>query len=264
MTALRGNGMQVCTPLTLDIATIDQYLLDDIDVRIRLELASDPWVILSADNSENMKLRIDGAKLLYTKLFPYPNALHALNSSLSNGGIVQYTFNKTLVKSYIIGSNQRSTSFDLPWGSVIPERLTLIMSKMDAFSGGYNLNPLHLTTGDLGNITMSINGHTVYNVSSKFPDQYSELYYHTLDSIGLHRDHLITYEQFSHGMCICVFDLKAENLADTLPIESYGNLRINLTLSKPTTENRLILIMGDTTGIININSDRRVHCETRA
>ena len=262
--SLRKDGIQVCTPLTLEVCSVDRYLLDGIDVRIRLELASDAWLVLAKDNADKIKVQINAAKLLYTKLFPYPNALLALNSALDAGSVVQYTFTKNLVKSYILGANQISASYDLPYGSVIPEKLTLIMTKMESFAGAYNLNPLHFTSGNLSNITITVNGHSIYNVSAKFPEQYSELYYHTLDALGLHRDHLITYESFNKGLCVCVFDFKAENLEETLPVESYGNLRINLTLSEATTENRLVLLIGETLGIINVNSDRRIHCETRA
>ena len=77
MKRVKTHGMQLCTPLLLDISSLDSYLLDGISVRLRMELSSNAWLLNSPSNGDKLRLHIDSAKLLYTRLFPYPNALHA-------------------------------------------------------------------------------------------------------------------------------------------------------------------------------------------
>ena len=56
MPKIKGNGVHLCFPLLLDISSIDMYLLDDVDVRIRLELANQDWIIKSSTQNPDIGL----------------------------------------------------------------------------------------------------------------------------------------------------------------------------------------------------------------
>ena len=264
MKRVKTHGIQLCTPLLLDISSLDSYLLDGISVRLRMELSSNAWLLNSPSNGDKIRLRIDSAKLLYTRLFPYPNALHALNASLAAGNLLKSTFTKTLLKTYVLAKDQTTGTYDQPWGNVIPEKLSLIITSMEAHAGEYTLNPLYLSHGDISQISLSVNGRTMYNIPSKFPHDYAELYHRTLDALGFHKDHLIGKNIFGKGAMICTFDLRAENLNDNLPVEMNGGLRLSLNLSKGENENRLLILFGETVGILTVNSERRLQCDVRA
>ena len=45
MAEVKAYGVHTCFPLLLDLTTIDMYLLDSVDLRIRLELANNSWVM---------------------------------------------------------------------------------------------------------------------------------------------------------------------------------------------------------------------------
>ena len=135
---------------------------------------------------------------------------------------------------------------------------------MEAHSGDYTLNPLYLSHGDISQISLSVNGRTMYNIPSKFPHDYAELYHRTLDALGFHKEHLIGKDIFGKGAMICTFDLRAENLNDNLPVEMNGGLRLSLNLSKGENENHLLILFGETVGIITANSERRLQCDVRA
>ena len=40
MPKIKEDGVYLCFPLLLDLSSIDLYLLDGVDVRIRLEMAN--------------------------------------------------------------------------------------------------------------------------------------------------------------------------------------------------------------------------------
>ena len=67
---------------------------------------------------------------------------------------------------------------DQPFGMVIPERLILLIVEMDSFSGRTNQNGLYFEHCDISNLHMTVNGNTLYNISTNFPENnYSQSYY---------------------------------------------------------------------------------------
>lgn len=111
---LKQNAIETCFSLTLDLSTLDMYLLDGVDFRIRLEIANSNWLLNSIDTDSIKKIRISNAKLWIDRVIPQYNALAALNDVLNNSDI-EYIFNKSLVKSYMVGINQQSITIDQPF-----------------------------------------------------------------------------------------------------------------------------------------------------
>ena len=68
---------------------MDMYLLDGVDVRIRIELANQDWIIKSSKQNPQFAINISKAKLWIDKVTPHHN--HAMNTKP-----VEYIFNKTL------------------------------------------------------------------------------------------------------------------------------------------------------------------------
>ena len=66
----------LCFPLLLDTSTMDMYLLDGVDVRIRLELANQDWIIKSSKQNPQLAINISKAKLWVDKVTPHHNAMN--------------------------------------------------------------------------------------------------------------------------------------------------------------------------------------------
>ena len=136
--SVKNQGVHICFPLLLDISSLDMYLLDGVGLRIRLELANNSWVMNLNDNTAN-SLKIAMARLWMDRVTPHHSAMLALNESLRRSS-VQYIFNKTLHKTYVIGQNESSIMIDQPFGNCIPDRMSLVMIDMNSFSGDYTRN----------------------------------------------------------------------------------------------------------------------------
>ena len=59
---VKRGKTSLCFPLLLDISTMDMYLLDGVDVRIRLELANQDWIIKSSKQNPQFGINISKAK----------------------------------------------------------------------------------------------------------------------------------------------------------------------------------------------------------
>lgn len=260
---VKARGLTLMAPLFMDIATIDQFLLDNINVRIRLELANKSWILNTPLDGNTYQYRINSARLYLDRVTPYVSALEALRSSLALSP-VEYTFNRSLYKTYVLAHNQTSLMAELPWAQIIPERIFMLVVDMRSFSGDYKRNGLYFQHADLSNINITVNGSTIYNVTCSFPDRFSKLYYTALESLGLDSQHSLCYDAFGKGRTVCIFNLLPEETQNSLPVERSGNLRIQAEFAKGEPENRLIILFSDTLGILEIDSQYNIRCKVRA
>ena len=258
-------GAHVKFPLSLDIATLDQYLVDGIPLRIRLELAGNPWIIGTADDDPKYIVEMKEAKLWLDRLSPQPNALIALNDSLSAPGkTLDYVFTRTLVRTFALSPNQNMAVLDLPWGQVIPDRLYMVIQNLSNYSGTYNKNGLYFSNGRIERLQVTVNSVPIRTLYATYPTEITQVYYDTLEAVGLTSDTLLTYEAFSNGKAVYVINLEGETLENALPVEKSGNLRIHLTFGEASDENRVIFLFGDTLGVMGVDRDRTVTCDVRA
>ena len=109
-------------------------MLDSVSLRMRLELASNEFVVNTHLKDKGYKYSISSAKLFCDRVIPYPSALESLNKSLMNEAI-DYAYNKTIYKSYVLGANQTSILMDLPWAQIIPEMLYMVILIWTHFRG---------------------------------------------------------------------------------------------------------------------------------
>lgn len=265
MTSIKKDGVHLCSPLLLNLSGIDSYLLDGIDVNIRLEFASPSFIINTSQSGNEIKLHVELCKLWATRVFPQPEAMAALNASLNEpGNYIDYIYNKTITKSYVIAMNQSTIAVDLPWNNCIPSKIYLMIVDMKSFSGAYDKNPLYLTHGNLNGLSISVNGRSLYQFKDSFPKEFASIYYYTLKSIGIAQDNLLYYDAFTKGRMIIVLDLKSEDIKEAIDPEFTGNLRINMTFSQTSNSNRMLLLFGDTQGILRVNHDRQIYSDVRA
>ena len=260
-----GKSINLCTPVMLDIASIDAFLLDMVDVRLRFELGPHSFVINSDKVDRQYQYVINSARLWVDRIIPFPSALKALNQSMSDTNeLVEYIYNRTLQKSYILGVNQTSLTADLLWSQVIPRRLYVVIVDLEALTGKYNSNGVYFQHGDLSNVTVAINSSPLYQISSDFKNnKFSCLYYETLKALGLEQSHLLTRDAFKNGRAVLVFSFDGSE-EGTLSKELSGNLRVTLDFAVPQDKNRCILFFGESTGVIRIDAKRTVSCDVRA
>lgn len=259
----KEHGLSLTAPLFLDIASLDAYLLDSTDLRIRLELANNSWIMNTHQAGTNLKFKINSMKLWVDRVVPRTEALNSLNQALTMKAL-QYTYNRTLYKTYVLGVNQTTLVAELPFAQIIPQNLIMAIVDMESLNGAYNRNGLYFTHADLSHVHITINGSTVYNIRSEFPHHAARLYYSTLEALGLETQNSLTFSAFQEGRTLCAFNFVTENIDNGIPLDQSGNMRINLTFNKGHSSNLVIMFFAETTGIIEINSHRNVRCIVRA
>ena len=125
------------------------------------------------------------------------------------------------------------------------------------------MNPLYFPHCGVNSIHITINGNTVYTIRSIFPSQVTQAYYETQKGIGLERENMISYDSFTSGRTVFSFSFVSEDMKEALPVEMSASMRISIRFSNPLSTPHVVMLFGDTTGILSIDSDRIVHCDVR-
>lgn len=263
MANLKLKGVETCFPLLLDICSLDMFLLDNINLRIRLEMATDQWVICSNDNNNGIDMTVDKAKLWIDRVIPNVNAMLALNDSLREKRL-QCLFDKTLIKCHIIPQGNSNLVIEQPFNNVIPEKMTLCFIDNRNFSGDYRRNPLYFDNCNITNITISINGNIIYNLTSNFVGEYAmRSYYESIRTVDVEKGGLLDHESFINGRTIFTFNFTHEDSSEAIPIELNANMRISITLGTPLGDPHVLLLIGETMGILSVDESRNIQCDFR-
>ena len=199
------HGIHMMGPLNFDVSGSNSYLLDNVSINIRLELAK-PSVVLLTDDDEEYIYIVDSCKLWCEKVVPYPNALVALNKALTtNNDFIEYMFVRPIVKTVMFPAGQNSISIDSPFNGVVPHKLVMFLVDQEADNGAYERNPNYFHHNAITDVIVDVNGNCISNIKSSIPNECARAYHRTLTALGARNSsHLITRQNFAAGRTIFV------------------------------------------------------------
>ena len=258
------KGFDLLGPLTLDIATSDAYLLDSVDIRIRLELSTDKFFLNTANEALAPKYKIEEASLTVTKLCPMANALKALNRMMEKVPMT-YLFDRILYTSRPVATGQTRITVDNPWSNVVPSKLWFVIVPMERTHGEYNKNSMYFNHHTIKRVDLYLNNETLYSLQADFENErYGFSYYQFLRALGHSHAPLIEHDEFGKGSTIHLFSLSPEVLdGESMQLEREGHLRIDIDLATAPTESLLLMMFAETQGKIVIDKERDVLLDVR-
>ena len=245
------------SPLNLDIGNSDFYLLNGVEVRIRIELSS-PQLIINSSESEKYNYKILSAKLWAQKIVPHNSALISLNKSLTNNhAMIEYIFERPVTKNYVFQKGQSILSLDNVFTGIVPQKMYMFFISQSAINGSYSRNASYLSDCSVGSVRLEINGNTFSSLNVSFPSEVSNLFHHTLTNSKTDCN-LLTLQLFRKGRTIYSWDLRSSEVDDVLQVERSGNARISVQTVKPLPKNMIVYVIGLINGLIEIDGLRRV------
>lgn len=252
------NGVHLMVPINLNISSGDFYLLDNVELRIRLDLNSSAYVLLSHQDTEMYSYEIQLAKLHVEKILPHSSALVSLNKTLLTKNInVEYVVDVPIIKTHVFPTGYTSLTLDDAFNGYIPNKVYIFLISQTALSGNYTRNPTFLQNCNISSLRLDVNGNVHSHLTGSFPNNITQYFIKTL--MGLSGDKtLLTHGNFKSGRTLFAFDLSNSSSVDCINIQRKGNLRISLQTSSSVSENMTLFLVGMTNGTIFINSERAV------
>ena len=267
---LRTFGVNIRIPLIADICRTTMFMLDGIQLSIKLSLHDNAFVFftnqeqinITGANPKKYSYKLSNIKLDIQKLKPTENSYNALMKSLlptnNTTPVINYLYTSKLIRTYHMSDSISEFSIETPFNASIPERIYLTFLKYDSFNTeDFKTNSLYLSHLNLSNIFITLNGSTLYNISADFINRnVSELYHNTLLCLG--KDHLLTFDNFINGTTLIAFNLTNFDPVANIRTPLYGSLRIVLTFSTRLTSNAVLILMGDVLSSMSINFKREI------
>ena len=131
------------------------------------------------------------------------------------------------------------------------------MVSQSARIGNMNKNGLYFDHFKLDDLKITANGLSVMEFELNFPNKYTSLYTRIIDSMNSDR-HLISHSKFGSGMTIITANCKDSENNLFMQIEKHGHLEILARFSEPLPEAINVIIIGVTSGSLEVDYDGRV------
>ena len=252
------QGIHLMVPITIDLASSNQFLMNGVEIRLRFDLAHPRKIITSSTANADYKYILKNVRLHVEKVTPFPSALSSFNKSLlaSNSG-VPYLHERVVGKTFIFSTGHSMYTIENPFSSHLPSMIYMFMIKQSSFNGVHNENMAYLNHCNLQSIFCEVNGNTVSELKTEFPNYAVNAFYHTLNNLQS-SSNLLTGNNFADGRTIHIFNLEPVTSAETVSVEKVGNLRFSINLNSALTSNYIIFVLGVFNGCVSIDSLRRV------
>lgn len=251
--------------LHTDIMHQERYMINGVDVKIRLIPSKSIFHLIANDAAAGFKSVITHASLFVRKVKLNPAVALAHEKALERG-TVKYPLKRVVQRTFAIPTGNLGTVQDNLFLTQTPTKLVLGLVSSEAFNGRYNRNPFNFQTFHLSYLSLYLDGKQI-PAKALTPDFDRHLYarsYHSLMlATGLvNRDSgsCIEYRDFELGYGLFAFDLSPSLLDGDQQFElvKSGALRLELKFSQALAHPVHVLVYGELDSMIEIDRSRQV------
>ena len=230
-------------PLYEGVFQLDRYLLNGINIRIKLHQSSNAFRLMS--NGKGYKVVLLEAKLRVCKVTVSPDVMVA-HASMLKSVTAKYPYYRPETRIFSLSPGQYSFSLDNLFNGRIPTKLVMVMMKSEAYAGSYRLNPFNFIHNNLNYLSVDIDGQSVpaKPLQPKFSIQGGQNYISAFQALFSHmwntnQGNNIARSDFPSGYSIFVFDIEPdieEKAEHILPLIKTGNLRVEGRFEIPSSD----------------------------
>lgn len=250
--------------LHCDLFNQDKYLINGVEMKIKLQRAKTAFQIMATGNS-NPSITILEAVLYVRKIKINPSILIAHARALSVA-TAKYPITRVDVKTISIPIDVQSKTIDNLYLGQLPKRCIIGFVENKAFNGDLSLNPYNFQNFRHNFLSFYLDSVQIPSTPLT-PDFTNHLYtrsYHTLFSgSGIHfsdTGNCVTKDEYPHGFCLAAFDLTSDlssNESHWNIIKS-GCLRLEVRFEEPLTKTITAIIFAEFDNVIEIDKNRNV------
>lgn len=259
-----GKTVDLLGHLHCDIFNQEKFLLNGVEMRLRLIRTRDTFCLIDAANSAS--LHIVEASLIVRRVKLSPTVLLSHARTLASS-TAKYPLTRVDVKAIAIHSGVHGETLDNVILGQIPKRIILGFVDNQAFNGSVDLNPFNFKNQGINYLALYVDGVQVPSKALQ-PDFANNLYvdaYHTLFSgTGIHftdTGNCITRKDYPDGFCLLAFDLTPDlsaNCDTHWNLVKHGSVRVEVRFAAPLTKTVNCIIYAEYDNILEIDASRQV------
>ena len=260
----RSRTVDMMGRLHCDIFHQERYLLNGVDVKIRLVPSKSSFNIIAAAGSV-FKSVITHASLFVRKVRLNP-AVSLAHAKALEKTTAKYPLKRVVVKTFSIPAGNVGVVQDNLFLSQTPNRLVIGLVDSTAFNGQIDTNPFNFKTQGLSFLSLYLDGKQVPSKPLQphyGDDLFVRSFFHLMVSSGLVNQNAGSYisrEDFAQGFCLYSVDLTPSLLDDNQLFElvKSGALRMELKFETALTQSVTVVVWAELDGMIEIDFSRQI------
>lgn len=259
----RSRPFEMMGPLHVDFFNQDHFLLNNVELRIKLIRNRDAFSLMSTAGTEKIKL-LD-ATLYVRKVVISPTVLLAHAQALEKSP-AKYAVNRVDIKTVTIGQGLRDKNIDNLFLNQLPQRIVIGFVDNRSFNGDYQRNGFNFQHFNLNYLSLMVDGHPIPSqpLTPDFPNGlYMESFNTLFCGTGVHwkdEGNQIKYEDYPRGLTLFAFDLSPD-LSASEPhwnLQRQGTLRLEVKFAEALAQPINCVIHAQFQNLIEIDKNRNV------
>lgn len=263
----KSNIVDLEGPLLSDVCQMSRYLLNNIDVDIKLWPSKQSFRLMSDTEGADYQVVIVDARLKACTVTVSPEIVMGHNEILKST-TAKYPFWRSEIKNFSISAGQFNFEWDNMFMGQVPTKMILGLTSAATVSGNYKKNPFSFQHYNLDYLSITVDGENIPGrpLEPKFSKKGGQNYisaYNTLfsdlQSAQAKEYGGISRADYPLGYTFYVFDLEpALTSKDYWPILKRGKLKVELHFAESLKETVNFLVYATFPALFEVDSSRAV------
>ena len=264
--AAQSHEIDMIGRLHCDIMNMNRYLLNGVDVKLRLVKSKDAFnIFVPTTDQTSYKTVITHMSVFVRKCTLNPSALLAHSRVLSANVTAKYPLKRVSVRPYSIPAGSLSSTQDNLFLNQIPNRIIIGLVDSDTYNGHFQKNPFNFKHYGLNFISLYVNGnqHPRTPVQPNFNEKhFARSFYSLFSELGLankNEGNGLDISEYDGGNTLYAFDLSPSILdGNQVELIKSGSVRIELKFDKALTQSVHVIVYAELDSMIEITKGREV------
>ena len=240
-TIQKSQTLDIQGPIFHDLFSLDRYLLNQVDVKLKVYRSPASFVLLAKDASTNFKIHIEDIYVLARKIRVNPAVLYGHSKILEKKNAL-YPYTKVECRSQSVATGSASFQWDNLFQGQKPEKVIIGFVKSKALNGDYTTNPFNFENCGINHIALYADGLPVGGNPLKLDFTQAggtaimRAYSNLLMSAGKWRQdegNALDLKHFISGSTLFAFQLEPDfsHHGEFLALVKNGNVRLEVQFS---------------------------------
>ena len=256
--------MDMLGRLHTDIVAQDRYLLNGVNVKIRLIPSKNAFNLMAHGANPTFVSTIIHASLFVRKCKLNPAVTLAHAKALEKG-TAKYPLKRVVLKTFSIPQNNLSAVQDNLFLSQLPTRIVIGLVDSAAFNGHYAKNPFNFRPHGLSFLSLFLEGKQI-PAKPLTPDFDNKLYVRSFfnlftgtGSVNKDDGNYLEYRDFPGGYALYAFDLSPSLLdGNQVELVKSGSLRLELKFKAALPEPVHVIAYAELDSLLEIDRSRQI------
>ncbi|XP_071177983.1 uncharacterized protein F54H12.2-like [Mytilus edulis] len=149
-----------------DSLMFDKYLINGVDIYLKLFRSSTPFLLMSGESNPNYQVKI--VDVFYRTCRCKPNSVVIINHrNLLREHPAKYLISRSHVTQNVIQKGVTDFYWDSIFSKVLPNKVVFGLLPQKAVNGDYTINPFDFKHFNMESVSLKINGGDVYGSPMK-------------------------------------------------------------------------------------------------